>query len=109
LILGPEHLRPFLDPLPVERLWGVGRVTLERLREAGIVTIGDLTRQDAAAIRSRLGSLGTHLMALAQAHDERPVIGDWQRKSYGEENTFEHDLALDSKELERTLIAHGEA
>src|SRR5439155_10567699 len=48
-------------------------------------------------------------MALAQAHDERPVIGDWQRKSYGEENTFEHDLALDSKELERTLIAHGEA
>ncbi len=37
------------------------------------------------------------------------VVADWQRKSYGEENTFEHDLALDSLELRRVLIAHAEA
>ena len=36
-------------------------------------------------------------------------MADWQRKSYGEENTFEHDLALDSLELRRVLIAHGDA
>jgi DNA polymerase-4 len=37
------------------------------------------------------------------------VIADWQRKSYGEENTFAHDVALDSVDLKRTLIAHGDA
>ena len=36
-------------------------------------------------------------------------MADWQRKSYGEENTFEHDLALDSLELRRVLIAHADA
>ncbi len=107
--LGPEYLREFLEPLPVERLWGVGRVTLARLQRAGITTIGDLVRYDPAALRSRFGSLGSHLHELANARDPRPVIADWQRKSYGEESTFEHDLALDSLDLRRVLIAHGEA
>jgi DNA polymerase IV len=107
--LGPEYLHEFLEPLPVERLWGVGRVTLGRLQQAGITTIGDLVRYDPAALRSRFGSLGSHLRELANARDPRPVIADWQRKSYGEESTFEHDLALASLDLQRVLIAHGEA
>jgi len=107
--LGPEYLHEFLESLPVERLWGVGRVTLGRLQQAGITTIGDLVRYDPAALRSRFGSLGSHLRELANARDPRPVIADWQRKSYGEESTFEHDLALASLDLQRVLIAHGEA
>jgi DNA polymerase-4 len=109
LVLGPELLRQFLDPLPVERLWGVGRVTLARLNAAGIRTIGDLTRTDAAALASRFGSLGTHLAELAHGRDPRTVVADWQRKSYGEENTFEGDLDLDAAMLRNALIAHGEA
>ena len=109
LCLGPEHLHEFLEPLPVERLWGVGRVTLERLNGAGIRTIGDLARHDGAALRSRFGSFGAHLRELASGRDPRRVVADWQRKSYGEESTFEHDYALDSLELKRVLIAHGEA
>jgi DNA polymerase IV len=109
LLLGPEFLTPFLHQLPVERLWGVGQVTLSRLHEAGIRTIGDLARTDSAVLAGRLGSLGTHLAELARGHDPRPVVADWQRKSYGEENTFEHDLELDALKLSSTLIAHGEA
>jgi DNA polymerase-4 len=109
LCLGPEHLREFLDPLPVERLWGVGRVTLERMHRAGIRTIGELARHDVVVLRSLFGSFGPHLYELANGRDPRSVAGDWQRKSYGEESTFEHDLALDSLELKRVLIAHGEA
>jgi DNA polymerase-4 len=109
LLLGPEYVREFLDPLPVERLWGVGHVTLQRMHEAGIATISDLARYDAAALRSRFGSMGTHLRALALGQDAREVVADWQRKSYGEENTFERDHPLDSLALKRTLIAHGEA
>jgi DNA polymerase IV len=109
LMLGPEHLTDFLWPLPVERLWGVGRVTLERLHHHRIRTVGDLARRDVGELRSLFGSMGPHLHGLANARDSRTVIADWQRKSYGEENTFEHDLALDSAELKRVLIAHGDA
>jgi DNA polymerase-4 len=109
LILGPEYLRDFLDPLPVERLWGVGRVTLERMHRHAVRTIGDLARRDAAELSAAFGRMGPYLRELASGEDSRGVAGDWQRKSYGEENTFAHDLSLDSAELRRVLIAHGDA
>jgi len=109
LSIGPNEVVPFLHGLPVDRIWGVGRVTLARLNEFGIRTVGDLARRDVGELRSGLGSLGPHLHALANGIDPRPVVADWQRKSYGEENTFATDLALESDELHRILIAHGEA
>jgi DNA polymerase IV len=109
LSVSPDQLRDFLTPLPVERLWGVGRVTLARMHEAGIKTVGDLAMRDVGALKGLFGSMGPHLHELASGHDSRPVIADWQRKSYGEENTFARDLALDSVDLKRTLIAHCDA
>jgi len=109
LSVAPEKLQEFLTPLPVERLWGVGRVTLARMHDCGIKTVGDLARRDPVELKSMFGSMGPHLHELASGHDTRAVIADWQRKSYGEENTFAHDLALDSIELRRVLIAHGDA
>jgi DNA polymerase-4 len=109
LAIGPEGLHEFLRPLPVERLWGVGRVTLERLHNAGIRTIGDLARREVADLKSRFGTMGPHLHELACGNDTRPVIADWQRKSYGEENTFAQDHAVESEEVRRVLIAHGDA
>ncbi len=109
LMIGPAELRAFLAPLPVERLWGVGRVTLARLQQAGILTIGDLAARDPALLRSSFGSFGAHLYELAHGRDPRTVIGDWERKSYGEESTFAQDLALDSLDLRRVLLAHAEA
>jgi DNA polymerase IV len=109
LVLTAEYLDAFLDPLPVERLWGVGRITLQRLNRVGITTVGDLARHDVSRLRQLCGSFGTHLHELAQGYDPRAVIADWHRKSYGEENTFERDLELGSLALRRVLIAHGEA
>lgn len=109
LVLGPEHLSAFLEPLPVERLWGVGRVMLARMHQAGIRTVGDLARRDAAELKESFGNSGPHLHQLACGIDERPIVADWQRKSYGEENTFARDLELASGELRQILIAHGEA
>lgn len=108
-IVSPDGLVDFLAPLPVERLWGVGRVALARLQAAGITVIGDLARADAGRLRLILGSAGAHLHELALGHDPRPVVGDWERKSYGEESTFERDVELDSLELARVLIAHSDA
>jgi DNA polymerase IV len=109
LSLGSDELLDFLAPLPVERLWGVGRVTLERMHQAGITTVGDLARADVARLHAMFDAMGPHLYELAQGRDPRPVVGDYERKSYGEESTFEHDLALDSLELARVLIAHSDA
>ncbi|MBF6569236.1 MAG: DNA polymerase IV [Candidatus Binataceae bacterium] len=109
LAIGPDAIPAFLDPLPVQRLWGVGRVMLSRLNQLGIETIGELARFDLVRLRSRVGAFGAHLHELANGRDPRAVIGDWERKSYGEESTFERDYQLDSLELKRALIAHGEA
>jgi DNA polymerase-4 len=109
LSVTPENLLDFLTPLPVERLWGVGRVTLARMHECGIKTVGDLARRDPSELKSMFGSMGSHLHELASGNDSRPVVADWQRKSYGEENTFAQDVALDSLDLQRVLIAHGDA
>ena len=109
LAVGPESLRDVLMPLPVERLWGVGRVTLARMHEQEIMTIGDLERRDPSQLKALFGSMGPHLHELASGNDSRTVDGDWRRKSYGEENTFARDHALDSLELRRALIAHGDA
>jgi DNA polymerase-4 len=109
LCVGPDELVAFLEPLPVERLWGVGRVTLARMHRAGVLTIGDLARAEVARLRAMFGAVGPQLHELALGHDTRPVIADYERKSYGEESTFEHDLALDSLELARVLVAHSDA
>ena len=110
LALGPEYVREFLARASGRAAMG------RRTRNAcsictmlGIQTVGDLAARDAAALRAQFGSSGAHLWELANGIDPRPVIADWQRKSYGEENTFEHDLELHGLELRRVLIAHGEA
>jgi DNA polymerase-4 len=109
MAVGPDDLAAFLEPLPVSRLWGVGRVTLSRLNQAGIYTIGDLARIDPAQLHSMFGLSGLHLYELAHGRDPREVNADWQRKSYGEENTFECDQLADSAAVRDCLIAHGEA
>src|SRR6059036_500254 len=74
----------FLHPLPVERLWGVGRVTARKLRERSIATVADVARLDEAALEGILGlAVGRHLRALAHNRDPRPVVLGRRRRSIG--------------------------
>ena len=83
----------FLHPLPVERLWGVGPVTLERLRRLGVRTVAELASIDESAVIASLGKAnGTHLLNLARGIDDRPVEVNRELKSVGHEETFAHDL-----------------
>ena len=88
----PGGVRAFLAPLPVSRLWGVGRVTEEALRRAGVATIGDLAAAEEALVRRALGDQGMELQLLARGEDPRPVVPDAEAKSVGSEDTFEEDL-----------------
>jgi DNA polymerase-4 len=82
----------FLAPLPVSRLWGVGPVTEEALRRAGIQTVGELAAAEEAALLAALGSHGLELQRLARGDDPRPVVPDAEARSVGSEDTFEEDL-----------------
>jgi DNA polymerase-4 len=74
----------FLHPLAVERLWGVGPVTAGKLRERGLVTVGQVARLGEAGLVSILGrAAGRHLHALANNRDPRRVRGRRRRRSLG--------------------------
>jgi len=95
---GVVEVRPgeelaYLHPLPVQRLWGVGPATLERLRRMGVVTVGDLSALKPAAVISSLGKAhGRQLLDLAAGRDDRPVEPQREMKSISHEETFAHDL-----------------
>lgn len=95
---GVVEVRPgvelaFLHPLPVQRLWGVGPKTLEKLERLGVRTIGDLAAFDERIVIGALGAAsGRHLLALSHAIDDRPVEVERDPKSIGHEETFETDV-----------------
>jgi DNA polymerase-4 len=79
----------FLHPLPVERLWGVGRVTAGKLHGAGITTVGEVALIAEAVLVSMLGqATGRHLHALAHNHDPRPVQTGRRRHSIGSQRAL---------------------
>ncbi len=79
----------FLRPLPVQRLWGVGRVTAEKLRARGILTVADVVSCPENALVSMLGpAAGRHLCALAHNRDPRPVTTGRRRRSIGAQSAL---------------------
>ena len=84
LSVPPEGELEFLHPLPVERLWGVGRVTARRLHAAGLDTVGQVAEVAEPALVTLLGrAAGRHLHALAHNRDPRPVVKGRRRRSVG--------------------------
>ena len=84
LLVPPDAELEFLWPLPVERLWGVGRVTADKLRRHGIHTVREVAELPKASLEAMLGAgSGRHLYALAHGHDPRPVRVGRRRRSMG--------------------------
>lgn len=92
VVVDPDRIQPFLDPLPVSRLWGVGRAGEAQLRGTGIRTILQVRETAHKEIRRRFGEWGHHIWELAHGHDDRPVISDSQAKSLSHETTFAHEI-----------------
>lgn len=105
LVLVPHgEEKAFLAPLPIERLWGVGKVTGARLRSLGIQTIGDLSAWGVEALEHLLGQAGRALHEAAQGKDFAPVQDVHERRSISQERTFAQDTG-DLDEMRRTLLA----
>lgn len=89
LVVDPDREEQFLHPLAVERLWGVGAVTAEKLHRLGIHRVGQLAELEAATAERLLGSAtGGHLHALARLRDPRPVNATRRRGSIGSQRAL---------------------
>ncbi len=92
LVVDPDHVQEFLDPLPVSRLWGVGKVSQKTLHQRGVHTIGALRQLSQAELQRLFGKTGTHLWRLAHGIDDRAVVPDSEAKSISHETTFDADI-----------------
>jgi DNA polymerase-4 len=89
LVVPPDRELAFLHPLPVERLWGVGPATADKLRAQGITTVGEVARLGEPSLVSMLGrASGRHLQALAHNRDPRPVHVRRRRGSIGSQRAL---------------------
>src|SRR3954467_2941537 len=72
-VIRAEDVDRVLPPLPVTRIWGVGKATDERMRTYGVRTIGDLRKKSEAWLREFFGSEADRYYRLSRGLDERPV------------------------------------
>lgn len=104
VIITAENAAATLAPLDVGKIWGVGKVTRQRLELLGIKTIGDLQNSPPGVLEHHLGSYAHTLRELAFGLDNRPVLSGGESKSIGAETTFARDIS-EAAELRKQLLA----
>lgn len=92
VVVEESGLIDFLDPLPVSRLWGVGKVGAKRLDRLNLKSFRDIRVYDQDLLASHLGEWGKHLWRLANGIDSRQVVADRHAKQISHERTFSADL-----------------
>jgi len=103
VVVPPDGVQEFLDPLPVGRLWGVGRASGRVFDKIGVHTIGQLRRLPEDLLVDHFVSHGTHLARLARGIDDRRVVPDRVAKSISHETTFPQNVC-DPHILEAWLL-----
>lgn len=97
-VVPPSKVMEFLKGLPVIKVPGIGKVTNEHLARMGIKTITDLQKKREDFLIASFGKFGRYLHKISQGIDDSPVVTDYERQSYGTEETFDKDI-LDVEKL----------
>ena len=96
VVITEQNKQEILDPLPVGKIWGVGKVTEAALHSYGIRTIAQLRASTCEGLGSIVGKGAEALLRLARGEDDRPVEPDRERKSLSSEQTFATDIRDES-------------
>jgi DNA polymerase IV len=99
-VIRPEEVTAFVAALPVEKIFGVGRVTADKMHRLGLRTCADLQALTRLELGQHFGSFGERLWHLSRGEDDRPVHSSRRRKSISVERTFEHNLNTLSRWLD---------
>jgi DNA polymerase IV len=102
-VVEPHKVRVFLDPLPMKKMWGVGKVTQKALARLNIHTFKDLRLFRPDFLERKFGKNGPRMHLLAMGMDERNVETEHEIKSVGHERTFMHDI-MDSGDAKKALL-----
>lgn len=92
-VIPPERAIEFLEQTPIDKFFGVGKVTATRLHEMDIETGADLKRLTEEELQRLLHKQGSILYHYVRGEDERPVQPTRIRKSVGKETTLADDIS----------------
>lgn len=90
--VSPEDAADFIAQVPLQKIWGVGRVLSEKFKNMGLVTCKDLQELDLHELSHLCGRFGVTLYSFCRGIDQREVQTEYERKSVGVERTFIKDL-----------------
>jgi len=107
VVVKEEDLDGFLAPLPISRLWGVGKATLPEFERLGVHTFGDALGLSLGTLRQHFGENGERFFQLVRGIDDRPVLPDREAKSISHEVTFPADVA-DGEHLRSVILEQME-
>lgn len=91
-VIKADEIQQRLDPLPVSRIWGVGKATLEKFHRLNVHSIGQLRALSKEQLQAEFGRSGDHFWKLARGIDHRSVVADREAKSISHEHTFAADI-----------------
>lgn len=91
-VIEPEDSDKFIENLNIEKFYGIGKVTAEKMHKLGIHNGADLKRWDLVSLVRNFGKSGAFFYDIVRGKDDRPVEPDSERKSIGTELTYDKDL-----------------
>ena len=91
-VIHPNKALDFISQLKIEKIWGVGQKTAEKMHRMGIFTGLDLRNTSLSRLTQEFGKMGQVFYDFSRGIDNRPVISEWERKSVSCEQTFESDI-----------------
>lgn len=107
VVVTPATCQGLLDPLPIGRIWGIGKVTEQKLGSHGFRLIRDLRQAPLSLLQTVLGDQALALQNLACGLDDRPVQPEHAARSLSCERTFADDIE-DPQALRRILLEETE-
>lgn len=96
-VVRPDQCERFIDALPIEKFFGVGKVTARKFRNLGIRNGADLRLRSKAELERYFGKSGRYYYYICRGEDNRPVRTSWRRKSVGAERTFFEDISTEGE------------
>jgi Nucleotidyltransferase/DNA polymerase involved in DNA repair len=105
-VIHPDRALDFIAQLKVEKIWGVGQKTAEKMHRMGIFTGLDLRNMSLSRLTQEFGKMGQVFYDFSRGIDNRPIISEWERKSVSCEQTFESDIKRECCR-HHSSVSHG--